>query len=81
MSYPDHPLNKVPEETFKKWKVENLERNHWNVFECRQIIRCLTSVMYEQNKFKGNNNAYYMPENSFINDVGYNIFLVILNIK
>ncbi|KAK4876142.1 hypothetical protein RN001_012564 [Aquatica leii] len=66
---PNHPLHKVSIETLEKWKCQNLEDNHWNVFECQELIHCLTVVLYNQYEFKGNNSAYYMPENSYINEV------------
>ncbi|KAF5299790.1 hypothetical protein FQR65_LT19456 [Abscondita terminalis] len=65
----NHPLHKVSADTLKKWKNENIDDNQWNILECRELINCLTVVLYHHYAFKGNNSAYYMPENSFINEV------------
>uniref|UniRef100_A0A1Y1KNL3 Protein SirB1 N-terminal domain-containing protein n=1 Tax=Photinus pyralis TaxID=7054 RepID=A0A1Y1KNL3_PHOPY len=66
---PNHPLHKVPAETIVKWSAENLDGNQWDVRECQEIIQCLTTVLYKNNKFRGNSSTYYVPENSFINEV------------
>lgn len=66
---PSHPLHKIPVEILTKWKNENLDENQWDVKECQEIIQCLTTVLYKQNRFKGNSVAYYVPENSFIDEV------------
>lgn len=59
----------VSEMEQKRWKMENLSRNQWNAVHCNQIILSMREVLYQQLGFCGNNSAYYMPENSFINEV------------
>ncbi|KAF5272115.1 hypothetical protein FQA39_LY01198 [Lamprigera yunnana] len=67
--YPNHELLKVSTKKFEKWKHKNIEDNQWNTDECRQLMLCLRDVLYNQYKFKGNNSAFYMPENSYIHEV------------
>ncbi|KAK9886099.1 hypothetical protein WA026_014888 [Henosepilachna vigintioctopunctata] len=67
--FPNHPIFAVPVEELNKWKRFNLERSHWVQVECRQIMQVLKEVLFEDMRFTGNNVAYYMPQNSFINEV------------
>ncbi|KAL3270063.1 hypothetical protein HHI36_009121 [Cryptolaemus montrouzieri] len=67
--YPSHPIFSVPLEELNKWKRYNLDRNQWSPVECKQIMQVLKEVLFDDMRFTGNNVAYYMPQNSFINEV------------
>ncbi|XP_056630248.1 F-box only protein 21-like [Diorhabda sublineata] len=67
--YPNHPLFKASEEQLNLWRIENREQNEWKVNECRQLITVMREVLFQQLRFSGNNHSYYMPQNSFINEV------------
>lgn len=67
--YPDHPLFKATREQLNLWRIENKEQNEWKVNECRQLITVMREVLFQQLRFSGNSLAYYMPQNSFINEV------------
>ncbi|KAJ8920050.1 hypothetical protein NQ315_011703 [Exocentrus adspersus] len=69
LSHPTHSLFKTPPEEFELWRFENRTENRWNVPECRQLITVMREVLFQQMGFSGNNQAYYMPQNSFINEV------------
>ncbi|CAH0554702.1 unnamed protein product [Brassicogethes aeneus] len=66
---PNHSLFKVPKPVLDLWRVENLSKNQFNVFESRQLIATLREEIFVKMGFSGNNQAYYMPQNSFINEV------------
>lgn len=66
---PDHSLFKTKADIVAGWRMENLSENQWNVIECRQVIVAMRDVLYTELKFSGNNLAYYMARNSFINEV------------
>lgn len=66
---PNHPLLHTPNSVLNCWRGENLNKNQWNITECRQIIVAMREVMYSDLGFSGNNIAYYSPENSLINAV------------
>ncbi|XP_023014893.1 F-box only protein 21 [Leptinotarsa decemlineata] len=68
-SHPQHPIFKASQQELDLWKVENRADNQWNVDECRQLISVMRDVLFQQIGFSGNNHAYYMPQNSFINEV------------
>ncbi|KAI4462321.1 hypothetical protein MML48_5g00018399 [Holotrichia oblita] len=65
----NHPLFKVPETILEKWKVTNLEDNEWDSEHCRQILKSMKYILCEKLGFCGNTNNYYMPQNSYINEV------------
>ncbi|XP_057670949.1 F-box only protein 21-like [Diorhabda carinulata] len=67
--YPNHPLFKASEEQLNLWRIENREQNEWKVNECRQLITVMREILFQQLRFSGNNHSYYMPQNSFINEV------------
>ncbi|CAG9854707.1 unnamed protein product [Phyllotreta striolata] len=67
--FPDHPLFKATEKQLNLWRSVNRSQHAWRVVECRQLITVLRIVLFEDMKFCGNNHAYYMPQNSFINEV------------
>lgn len=67
--YPYHPLFSTPIEEQNHWKTNNLSRNQWSIPECRQIMEVMGIVLYKHLGFHGNNEMYYVPENSYINEV------------
>ncbi|CAG9827376.1 unnamed protein product [Diabrotica balteata] len=67
--YPEHPIFKATQEQLDLWRRQNKEQNEWKVNECRQLITIMREVLFQQMRFSGNNHAYYMPQNSFINEV------------
>ncbi|CAH1155846.1 unnamed protein product [Phaedon cochleariae] len=69
VSHPQHPLFQATPEELELWRIENKARNQWNVNECRQLIAVIREVLFEQMGFSGNNHAYFMPQNSFVNEV------------
>lgn len=69
MSYPNHRIFDAPQEILDKWKKSNLVSHQWTTIECRQIMQSLKEVLFDDMRFKGNNIAYYMPQNSYINEV------------
>ncbi|KAJ8927339.1 hypothetical protein NQ314_020208 [Rhamnusium bicolor] len=69
MSNPAHSLFKASQEELNLWRVENRSENQWNVPECRQLVSVMREVLFQQMGFSGNNQAYYMPQNSFVNEV------------
>lgn len=66
---PKHPLFSVPEEERALWRARNLPSNKWKVTHCKQVITALGITLYQDLGFKGNDSAYYVAENSFINEV------------
>lgn len=64
-----HPLFKASPEDLNLWRMEILPDNKWGVVECRQLISVMRDILFQQMSFAGNNHAYYMPQNSFINEV------------
>ncbi|KAL0272067.1 UNVERIFIED_CONTAM: hypothetical protein PYX00_005180 [Menopon gallinae] len=48
VQYKDHPLNSVSEETFIKWKNENISGNMFESHHCKQIINCISHVLLNQ---------------------------------
>ncbi|KAG5871872.1 hypothetical protein JTB14_033878 [Gonioctena quinquepunctata] len=68
-SHPRHPIFKARQQELDMWRIENRAVNQWNVDECRQLISAMREVLFQQMGFSGNNHAYYMPQNSFINVV------------
>lgn len=82
-TYPNHPLFSTPAELTNQWKYRNLSRNQWCNTESRQVMDIMGVVLYKQLGFHGNNEMYYIPENSYINEVRffkihiYNMFIVI----
>lgn len=73
-SYPNHPLFSTPVEVQNHWKTHNLSRNQWNVPDCRVIMDIMAMVLYKHLGFHGNNEMYYVPENSYINEVSNEFF-------
>ncbi|GLV34229.1 hypothetical protein CBL_00160 [Carabus blaptoides fortunei] len=67
--HPMHPIFTVPDQLQNKWKTENLSRNQWSTNDCRQIMDAIGTVLYKHLGFYGNNEMYYIPENSYINEV------------
>ncbi|XP_044753413.1 F-box only protein 21-like isoform X2 [Coccinella septempunctata] len=67
--YPNHRIFNVTQEVLEKWRKYNLESHQWTTPECQQIMQVLKEVLFEDMRFKGNNIAYYMPQNSYINEV------------
>lgn len=66
---PNHPLFKVPNDLLEKWKITNLEDNEWDSEHCRQILKSMKYILCEKLGFCGNTNNYYIPQNSYINEV------------
>lgn len=73
-SYPNHPLFSTPLEVTNEWKYRNLDQNKWSVADCRKIMDYMGVVLYKTLGFHGNNEMYYVPENSYINEVHYVIY-------
>lgn len=67
--YPNHRILNVPQEVLDNWRRYNLDSHQWTTEECRQIMQALKEVLFDDMRFKGNNIAYYMPQNSYINEV------------
>lgn len=64
-----HSLFKVPSSELARWREEILTENQFKAAESRQIMDVLRLVFAQELGFYGNNNEYYMPQNSFIDDV------------
>nr|XP_012220290.1 PREDICTED: F-box only protein 21-like [Linepithema humile]XP_012220292.1 PREDICTED: F-box only protein 21-like [Linepithema humile] len=52
--YPAHPIFSISPEQFSFWKYNNIDDNHWNSTEGRQIIESLCKVLYDKLGFHGN---------------------------
>lgn len=51
--YPAHPIFSISAEQFSFWKYNNIDDNHWNSIEGRQIIECLCKVLHDKLGFHG----------------------------
>lgn len=71
---PNHPIFLIPLEVQNKWRTHNLSCNQWSPNKCRQIMDAMAIVLYKHLGFYGNNEMYYIPENSYINEVRKNIY-------
>lgn len=67
--YPFHSLLQLPPSVTSRWKHEKLNHNQFSAVENRQLMTTLREEMFINLGFKGNNQTYYMPRNSFINAV------------
>lgn len=80
--YPAHPIFSISNEQFSIWKNNNIDDNHWNSTEGRQIIESLCKVLYDKLGFRGNleepldNEAKSILEYAFIDCVSYNTLLI-----
>lgn len=70
-----HPLLSATEDEINYWRTHNIDDNQWKANDCLQILECMGTVLFKNMGFHGNNEMYFMPENSFINAVS-NIILV-----
>lgn len=68
-SCPNHPLFSTPIDVQNHWKTHNLSRNQWSVPDCRVLMDIMGMVLYKHLGFHGNNEMYFSPENSYINEV------------
>nr|XP_012236072.1 PREDICTED: F-box only protein 21-like [Linepithema humile] len=51
--YPAHPICSISEEQLSFWENNNIDDNHWNSIEGRQIIESLCKVLYDKLRFRG----------------------------
>lgn len=65
----DHPIFSTSIEVQNSWRTRNLTTNKWAPNKCRQIMDAIAIVLYKHLGFYGNNEMYYIPENSYINIV------------
>lgn len=70
-SFPDHPLFSILIEEQNHWKTHNLSKNQWSVPDCKVIMDIMGVVLYKHLGFHGNNEMYFSPENSYINEVSF----------
>ncbi|XP_067211317.1 F-box only protein 21-like isoform X2 [Linepithema humile] len=51
--YSAHPICSISGEQLSFWENNNIDDNHWNSIEGRQIIESLCEVLYDKLKFQG----------------------------
>lgn len=68
-THPNHPIFKKQPSDFLQWRNENIPDHQYDPIECWNLLHTLRQVIFSQYKFRGNNEFYYMPQNSFIDQV------------
>ncbi|XP_012214429.2 F-box only protein 21-like isoform X1 [Linepithema humile] len=53
IEYPAHPICSISEEQLSFWENNNIDDNHWNSIEGRQIIESLCKILYDKLRFRG----------------------------
>ncbi|XP_067216518.1 F-box only protein 21-like [Linepithema humile] len=76
--YPAHPIFSISAEQFSFWKYNNIDDNHWNSTEGRQILESLCKVLqnklssyenYKKCKWPEERKRSFTPEDFFIHFV------------
>nr|XP_012214428.1 PREDICTED: uncharacterized protein LOC105667291 isoform X3 [Linepithema humile] len=62
--YPAHPICSISEEQLSFWENSNIDDNHWNSIEGRQIIESLCKVLYDKLCFRGT--VFYTSESNIL---------------
>ncbi|XP_023227331.1 F-box only protein 21-like [Centruroides sculpturatus] len=63
--HPKHPL--LQTELIRR--DVSLENSLWQPADCRSILSCITTVLFNQQEFNGNRDDYYSALNSYIDQV------------